>query len=131
LDENTRKIIEHGKRIRACLKQPQFDAVSVPQQIIVLLALTANLFDAVPFERMTQAEQAVREAATKIPPEILARFETAAKLSDEDRKAVTDIATAALIPFQAKPDSKPIPETDPKPKATAVTKPKTPPGEES
>jgi F-type H+-transporting ATPase subunit alpha len=78
LDENTRKIIEHGKRIRACLIQPQFDAVSVPQQIIVLLGLTANLFDTVPFERMTQAEQAVREAATKIPAEILKRFETAA-----------------------------------------------------
>ena len=116
LDENTRKIIEHGKRIRACLIQPQFDAESVPQQIIVLLGLTANLFDTVPFERMTQAEQAVREAATKIPPEILKRFETAKKLSEEDRKAVTEIARTALNPFQAKPDSKPKEESDPKPK---------------
>jgi len=103
LDENTRKIIEHGRRIRACLNQPQFDAVSVPQQIIVLLALTANLFDPVPFERMKEAEQAVREAAKKIPAQILARFETAAKLSDEDRKAVTEIASKALAPFKAMP----------------------------
>jgi len=27
LDDNTRKIIEHGERLRACLKQPQFEAV--------------------------------------------------------------------------------------------------------
>ena len=45
LDEDTRKIIEHGRRIRACLKQPEFAPVSVPAQIAVLLALTAELFD--------------------------------------------------------------------------------------
>ncbi|HAN55551.1 MAG TPA: F0F1 ATP synthase subunit alpha, partial [Betaproteobacteria bacterium] len=40
LDEDTRKIIEHGRRIRACLKQPAFAPVSVAAQIAVLLALT-------------------------------------------------------------------------------------------
>ena len=33
LDDDTRKIIEHGRRIRACLKQPEFAPVSVPAQI--------------------------------------------------------------------------------------------------
>ena len=33
LDENTRRIIEHGRRIRACLKQPEFAPLSVPAQI--------------------------------------------------------------------------------------------------
>jgi F-type H+-transporting ATPase subunit alpha len=103
LDENTRKIIEHGRRIRACLKQPQFDAVTVPQQIIVLLALTADLFDAVSIDQMTDAEHAVRISAQKISPDILSHLETATKLSNEDRKAVTEIARAALIPFQPKP----------------------------
>ena len=51
LDEDTRKIIEHGRRIRACLKQPEFAPVSVPAQIAILLALTAELFDAVPLEQ--------------------------------------------------------------------------------
>src|SRR6202044_21979 len=55
LDEATRKIIEHGRRIRACLKQPEFSPVSVPAQIAVLLALTAELFDQVPLEQMTEA----------------------------------------------------------------------------
>jgi F-type H+-transporting ATPase subunit alpha len=65
LDEDTRKIIEHGRRIRACLKQPEFAPVSVPAQIAVLLALTAELFDAVPLDQMTDAEHAVREAAAR------------------------------------------------------------------
>ena len=70
LDEDTRKIIEHGRRIRACLKQPEFSPVSVPAQIAVLLALTAELFDPVPLDKMKDAEHAVHEAATKIPAEI-------------------------------------------------------------
>ena len=103
LDENTRKIIEHGRRIRACLKQPEFAPVSVPAQIAILLALTAELFDPVPMDQMTDAEQAVREAAANIPAEVCGRFETAAKLSDEDRKTVIEIARKSLARFQPKP----------------------------
>jgi F-type H+-transporting ATPase subunit alpha len=87
LDEDTRKIIEHGRRIRACLKQPEFAPVSVPAQIAVLLALTAELFDAVPLDQMTDAEHAVREAAANIPAEVRERLDTAEELSDEDRES--------------------------------------------
>ena len=37
---------------------------------------------------------------SNIPPDVCNRFETADKLSDEDRKAILDIARAALVPFQ-------------------------------
>ncbi|MCR4332610.1 MAG: alternate F1F0 ATPase, F1 subunit alpha [Sulfuricaulis sp.] len=131
LDEDTRKIIEHGQRIRACLKQPEFTPVSVAAQIAVLLALTAELFDRVPLDRMSDAELAVREAATEIPAEVCARFDTADKLSDEDRKTIIAIARQALSPFQPKPETtsklKPEPEAKPgggsKPDVAADTKP--------
>jgi F-type H+-transporting ATPase subunit alpha len=64
--------------------------------------LTAGLFDAIPLDQMIEAESVLREAAAKIPPEVSARFETADKLSDEDRKAVIEIARQALAPFQPK-----------------------------
>ena len=73
----------------------------VPAQIAILLALTAKLFDSVPIERMTEAEHAVHEAAKTIPEEISARFETANKLSDEDRTAILEIARKALAEFQS------------------------------
>jgi F-type H+-transporting ATPase subunit alpha len=104
LDEDTRKHIEHGRRIRACLKQPEFSPVSVPAQIAILLALSANLFDLVPLVHMTDAEHAVRDAAAKIPAEVRARFETADKLSDEDRKTMIEIARQTLAPFLPKPE---------------------------
>jgi F-type H+-transporting ATPase subunit alpha len=112
LDENTRDIIEHGRRIRACLKQPEFAPVSVPAQIAILLALTEKLFDAVPIDQMKDAEQALHEAAANIPAEVCARFETAETLSDGDRKAIIDIARQALACFLPKPKSEPEPETE-------------------
>jgi F-type H+-transporting ATPase subunit alpha len=105
LDDDTRKKIEHGKRIRACLKQPQFSPVVVPAQITVLLALTAHLFDDVPLEKMTEAEHAVQDAAASLPQEITKRFDTSDTLSDEDKKAIQDIARAALAPFLAKKEN--------------------------
>jgi F-type H+-transporting ATPase subunit alpha len=101
LDENTRKIIEHGQRIRTCIKQPEFEPVTVPGQIAVLLALTGKLFDSVPLERMRDAELALRIAAAELPAEVIQRFTSADKLSDSDREAILQIARETLAPFQS------------------------------
>src|SRR5450830_1469486 len=119
LDEDTRKIIERGRRIRACLKQPEFAPVSVPAQIAILLALTAKLFDPVPIDQMTNAEHALRDAAADIPAEVRERLDTAETLSDEDRDTVIHIARKALTRFQPKPDSKPEATAEPKPEPTS------------
>jgi F-type H+-transporting ATPase subunit alpha len=83
--------------------------VSVPAQIAVLLALTAELFDRVPLDQMTDAEHALREAAADIPAEVRERLVAAKDLSDEDRETIIQIARKSLAPFQPKPepDSKP------------------------
>jgi F-type H+-transporting ATPase subunit alpha len=139
LDEDTRKTIEHGRRIRACLKQPELAPVPVPAQIAVLLALSAELFDRVPLDQMTDAEQALRKAVADIPAEVCKRLETADKLSDEDRNTIIEIARKSLAPFQPKPeakpeakaDVKPKPEPEAKPEAKADVKPKPEPGVKS
>ena len=100
LDDDTRKTIEHGRRIRACLKQPEYSPVPVPAQITILLALTAKLFDTVPLDQMKLAEKAVLDAAESIPAEVIARFETADKLSDADREIIIDLAAQALESFE-------------------------------
>lgn len=103
LDEATRTIIAHGRRIRACLKQPEYAPVSVPAQIAVLLALSAALFDQVPLERMTEAEHALRAAAEAIPADVRERLDTADTLSAADREIIIQIARAALAGFQSTP----------------------------
>jgi F-type H+-transporting ATPase subunit alpha len=106
LDENTRQIIEHGRRIRDILKQPEFSPVPVPEQIFILLALDARLFDSVPLDQMAEAEHSLREAVTDIPAEVRERFNADAELSDKDRETILEIARRALERFQ--PESKPI-----------------------
>jgi len=127
LDEGTRKIIEHGRRIRECLKQPESTPVAVPAQITVLLALSAAIFDTIPLGKMSEAEHAVQVAAASIPAEISSRLDTAAKLSEEDRKVIVEIAGKALAPFQPRPvpDAKPDAHADGKPEPQPV------PGEKS
>jgi F-type H+/Na+-transporting ATPase subunit alpha len=124
LDENTRKIIEHGQRIRACLKQPEFAPVSVPAQIAVLLALTAELFDRVPLDQMTDAEQSLQAAAADIPAQVRERLDTAEKLSNEDRETIIEIARKALEGFQPRPEQHPEAKADTKPEAKPKPKSK-------
>jgi F-type H+/Na+-transporting ATPase subunit alpha len=103
LDEDTHKTIEHGRRIRACLKQPEFTPVPVTMQITVLLALTAGLLDPIPLEQVAEAERALHEAAATFPGDLAARLETEKTLSDADRSAILDVARRVTARFQPKP----------------------------
>jgi F-type H+-transporting ATPase subunit alpha len=136
LDESTRRIIDHGQRIRVCLKQAEARPVPMPAQITVLLALTAGLFDPVPLDKVTDAERALQKAVADIPADVAERFTSADKLSEADRKVILEIATRALAPFQpapeaksqatpnTKPDAKPETKATPEPAAQAEVKPK-------
>ncbi len=59
LDESTRKQLERGKRIRACLHQGEHELVPIDAQIALLQALVEGHFDEVPLEDMDAAEQAL------------------------------------------------------------------------
>ncbi|HSM98463.1 MAG TPA: alternate F1F0 ATPase, F1 subunit alpha [Gallionella sp.] len=100
LDENTRKVIEHGRRIRACLKQHEFEPVTVPGQIAILLALTGRLFDDVPLEKMREAELALRKAAEGLPAELVKRLTSVEELDGKDREKILQIARDKLVAFQ-------------------------------
>jgi F-type H+/Na+-transporting ATPase subunit alpha len=112
LDEASRKIIEHGQRIRATLRQSEFSPVSVPGQITVLLALSEGLLDDVPLEKMAGAESALLGAVASAPPELASRMQTASKLGDADRKAMLALARQALAPFRLAQDQ-PEPAAEP------------------
>jgi F-type H+-transporting ATPase subunit alpha len=83
------------------------------EQIIVLLALTAGLFDTLPIDKVNDAEQALQKATTDIPQDVAERLTSSDKFSDDDRKAILEIAQHALTPLQpvpaAKPATKPAP----------------------
>ncbi len=114
LDPETRRSLEHGRRIRACLKQPELAPVAVPRQLAVLLALVEKLFDEVRLEQMKDAERAVQEAAAHLPSDLASRLESTGKLTDGDRASIVAVARAALAPFLPRPEAVTTPVAKPK-----------------
>jgi F-type H+-transporting ATPase subunit alpha len=106
LDEQTRKIIEHGKRIRSCFKQQELQPMSVSEQIMELLALTSELFDNIPMEKIQDAEAALLKSDKELPAKILKQIFLNKELSSSDRETILDIARKTLAPFQDKPKEK-------------------------
>jgi F-type H+-transporting ATPase subunit alpha len=104
MDDDTRRIIDHGQRVRACLKQPEFAPVTVHGQIFVLLALTCRLFDSVPLAQMPAAEKAVRGAAAEISLEMRERLQSGDKLSHADRESIIALARQAIARFGLEPN---------------------------
>ena len=96
LDEQTRKTIERGRRVREALKQDQYTPLSVPEQIAVLLSATEGLFDDIPVDKIDETEEKILSAVTVKLPDIGLKIEKGKKLGDEDKKAIIDIAKDAM-----------------------------------
>lgn len=99
LDDSTRRIIEHGKRIRECLKQNELQPMSVVGQLVVLLALTGKLFDNIPMSRMLEAQSKLERESAHLNKEIIARIYAGAKLSASDKEDILQFAGEVLASF--------------------------------
>lgn len=115
LDENTRKIIEHGKRIRTWLKQNELKPIPVPEQIVVLLALTNGFFDTISIDKLHEAEAALMKNTAELPSEIIHRLVTDNELSKSDSDAILAMARDTLDTYQEKKEQGSIllPKSDP------------------
>jgi F-type H+-transporting ATPase subunit alpha len=99
LDADSLKTIEHGQRIRACLKQAESSPLSLSAQICILLALTNGLFDAVPLDSIKQAQQAIVDNLSKIEQDALLSLEQGDSLTDEDKQHLLKMLKTTLIDF--------------------------------
>jgi F-type H+-transporting ATPase subunit alpha len=73
----------------------------VEEQIAVLLATTEGLFDAVPSDRMAEAEEAVRAAVQEAAPTVAAAIRDGEPLGDEARAQLLSVARTAVSPLTA------------------------------
>jgi F-type H+-transporting ATPase subunit alpha len=96
LDDETRQAIERGRRVREVLKQPQFEPMPVAEQIAVLLAVTAGLFDAVAVEEVAAASQRVRSAVVDQLATLCQHIAAGAPLTEADRTALLEVAQEAV-----------------------------------
>jgi F-type H+-transporting ATPase subunit alpha len=96
LDDETRQAIERGRRVREVLKQPQFEPLPVAEQIAVLLAVTAGLFDVVAVEAVAAACRRVRSAVVDQLGTLCQRIAAGAPLTEADRTALLKVAREAV-----------------------------------
>jgi F-type H+-transporting ATPase subunit alpha len=85
LDEDTRRTLARGERIREVLKQPQYEPIPAPEQIAILLAITEGLMDNVPLDEIASTKQKIRKSIGNKLPDLYERIALGAKLSPLDR----------------------------------------------
>lgn len=96
LDTDTQKMIERGKRIRMIFKQPELEPVSVPEQVLVLLALIHGVFDPIPLNKITVAEALIKKKSSQLSDEILRRIFSSERLSEDDEAIFVSLAMDAI-----------------------------------
>ncbi len=107
LDDETRRTLERGRRVREVLKQAEHEPLGPAEQICALVAVTAGLFDELPVERVAAAERAVREAVARELPQVCERIAGGEKLVDVDREAIVAAARRAVEDFARGADAEP------------------------
>ncbi len=101
VDERTRTTIEHGRRIRAILAQPQFAPLRLAEQAALLLAVHEGRLDPLPLDRVEAFKAGIGAAIDANCPDVAERLERTGALGDADRErllAVLDAAIAELGP---------------------------------
>lgn len=96
LDEDTRRTLERGRRVREVLKQQQYEPLAVPEQIAVLVAVNGGVFDELQLKDVAEAQRKVRSGVRERLPEVCERIERGDKLTDEDLDVLVRVARNAV-----------------------------------
>jgi F-type H+-transporting ATPase subunit alpha len=96
LDEDTREILKRGRRIRETIKQPQYQPLTVPEQIASLVAVTSGVLDRLAPEQIAPAEQLLQRAMMDDLPELCERIVSGEKLSDDEVRRIRDTTERAV-----------------------------------
>jgi F-type H+-transporting ATPase subunit alpha len=91
LEPERRRTLEHGRRVRAVLRQWQYAPMPVEEQVCVLLAVESGLLDEVPLERVSEVELRIREAARAGAEATLRRIRGGARLDVPEREELLDL----------------------------------------
>lgn len=100
LDDETRAVIERGKRIREILKQKQFAPISVTHQIFELLTVTRGLLDEVPIAEIRLVKNRIAEIADKELGHIASKIESGLALTEEERNEMLGVIEQLINSYE-------------------------------
>jgi F-type H+/Na+-transporting ATPase subunit alpha len=100
VDDRTRKVIEHGRRIRTVLAQTRFAPFSLGEQVALLCALSDGVLDGMPLDLIDAFRVGLSSWLAEHCAEIMALDDQAKALSDDLRArlktALLDLARSIL-----------------------------------
>jgi F-type H+-transporting ATPase subunit alpha len=96
LDDQTRRTLERGRRIRAVLKQRQSEPLAAAAQIAILFAVTSGLLDAVPLDQIDEAQQRLAAAIAQDLPDLWATIHRSQPLTAADLETLSRVLAQAL-----------------------------------
>ncbi|HSR54168.1 MAG TPA: alternate F1F0 ATPase, F1 subunit alpha [Acidobacteriota bacterium] len=83
LDEETRRTLERGHRVRETLKQSRFQPLTVPEQMASLVAVNSGLFDSMDPAEIRRAEPLIHAALQEQLPQLSQQIVSGQELSRE------------------------------------------------
>jgi F-type H+-transporting ATPase subunit alpha len=96
LDEETRKNLDRGRRVREILKQSQYEPMPVAEQIAVLVAVNEDVLDHLPLEDIEEVTGEIRRAVTERLTELCERIEKGEELDEEGIQSLVKVAEEAV-----------------------------------
>ncbi len=96
LDDDTRKTLERGRRVREVLKQPQYAPLSVSEQIAALVAVNRGVFDELDVKELAEAERRVGKTVKEELSDVCDRIERGEELAEEDIQTLFTAAQRAV-----------------------------------
>jgi F-type H+-transporting ATPase subunit alpha len=97
LDPRTERTLEHGRRIRAVLQQPQSHPDSLALQVALLLAVHAGVLDDLPLSRIAAFKAGLGDALAAAHGAMTERLDRTAQLEDADRSALLEWLRARAL----------------------------------
>ena len=99
MDERTHNVIEHGRRIRAVLTQPQYQPLSVAHQVALLLAIEQRLLDRISVDKVVALRARLAEWLNSRSGEHVRRINATGDLGNEGRTALVTAMTELVEQF--------------------------------
>ena len=96
LDASTRRQLERGQRAQEILKQPQYQPLSMAEQVEMFWALNNGFLDDVPVEKVQAFENAFHKFMESNKPELTAKIMDEKTISDD----ITGLLKSALTDFK-------------------------------
>jgi F-type H+-transporting ATPase subunit alpha len=100
LDKATQAQLTRGQRMQEILKQPQYEPMSVENQVMVLFAGTQGFADNVPVDSMKKWETDLLRHLSSSHPEIARDIVANKRITDENEKALRAALTGFMATWQ-------------------------------